>query len=361
MNRDAKADETGARGPIATRVVNGALVLVSLIVAFAIAEIAFRAADIRGHYADRTLVNWHESLRAKEDRIPGVKIQYKPHAEFEINYANNPSGYFNERNGLVYTLNNVGFRDTRDYATAKAPGTFRIVVLGDSYTIGEGVKIEHRFTEVLEALLNDGTDREFEVFNFGTSAWNTRDEMLYLEKAALDFDPDLVLVAFVLNDAGRAGDFTFWNDFREQYESSALGWSRVASYVGAVARRRSRGREYMRARVEHGLEQPRIWEQALDGLARGHKLCEQAGVKYAVVVFPFMFDFTDKNPILKIHKLVEQGCATRELPHLDLFDAYRGERYMGLWAHPSDQHPNPKGHRIAAEAIAEFLEDDGLL
>src|SRR5215203_5810991 len=40
--------------------------------------------------------------------------------------------------GAPVKINNLGFRDPRDYDLAKKPNTFRILVLGDSVTFGHG-------------------------------------------------------------------------------------------------------------------------------------------------------------------------------------------------------------------------------
>ena len=48
----------------------------------------------------------------------------------------------------------------------KAPGEFRVAVLGDSFTWGFGVPYGERFTEIVEA-----RDRKINVLNFGVEAF----------------------------------------------------------------------------------------------------------------------------------------------------------------------------------------------
>ena len=56
--------------------------------------------------------------------------------------------------GVPVRINHLGFRDTREYALAKAPNTFRILVLGDSVTFGHGSVFEHTWPYLFEQRLN---------------------------------------------------------------------------------------------------------------------------------------------------------------------------------------------------------------
>lgn len=73
----------------------------------------------------------------------------------------------------------------------KPPGVFRILILGDSITYGQGVKKEETFSEKLEGLLNnDGKGGKFEVINTGIPGLNTTEELaIFLDKG---LDPGLI-------------------------------------------------------------------------------------------------------------------------------------------------------------------------
>lgn len=93
--------------------------------------------------------------------------------------------------------NRHGRRD-RERTPAKANGTRRILVLGDSVVEGINyVDDENTITRQWEKLYPDG---ETEVLNFGTSGYCTLAEVALLRKKGLAFKPDLVVVLFVYND-----------------------------------------------------------------------------------------------------------------------------------------------------------------
>ena len=95
-------------------------------------------------------------------------------------------------------INADGLRD-RTHPTEKPPGTHRLVALGDSVTLGAGIKPEEAFPQVLERRLwRDG--RRVEVMNVGLWGWSTRQERMAYERIVRRYRPDQVLLAVCLND-----------------------------------------------------------------------------------------------------------------------------------------------------------------
>ncbi len=95
-------------------------------------------------------------------------------------------------------INEAGMRD-RLWPLQKAPGTFRIAVLGDSFAEAVQVPIEQTFWYILQDELNaciPFQGRKVEVLNFGVSGYSTAQELLTLRHRARFYQPDLVLLAF---------------------------------------------------------------------------------------------------------------------------------------------------------------------
>lgn len=96
----------------------------------------------------------------------------------------------------------MGYRD-KEYSIPKPENTYRIVCLGDSCTIGVGVRQEDTYSKQLEMILQhrskpDGPD--YEVINCRVVGYGTRQERLSYEVFASKYEPDLVLVAMITND-----------------------------------------------------------------------------------------------------------------------------------------------------------------
>jgi hypothetical protein len=79
---------------------------------------------------------------------------------------------------------------------------YRIAVVGDSVTFGEGVAhTEDTFPQVLEEALNrEQRGVRVRVFNFGTSAYSVSVMTATLQHRMLEVEPDLVLMAIVPAD-----------------------------------------------------------------------------------------------------------------------------------------------------------------
>lgn len=92
-------------------------------------------------------------------------------------------------------FNPMGLRDPRQ-SYAKPPGTFRVLALGDSYVEGAQVQAHETMAARLEALLTETTGRPVEVINGGVFGYGTTQEYLLLDEIGVHFQPDLVVLFF---------------------------------------------------------------------------------------------------------------------------------------------------------------------
>jgi lysophospholipase L1-like esterase len=104
--------------------------------------------------------------------------------------------------GRDCAINALGFRDGAWPQAERSPSTWRIVGLGDSVLFGWGVDTEERYGERLQALLAAARpELRVEFLNTGVPGYNTTMEVAAFEARALAWQPDLVLVDWVGNDA----------------------------------------------------------------------------------------------------------------------------------------------------------------
>ena len=100
-----------------------------------------------------------------------------------------------------YTINSDGLRDD-ETSREKPPGTFRIVLLGDSRTFGYGVAIDQHFSRVIEGYFSN-----LEAINLGVSGYGVDQELLALRSKGLKYQPDLV-IAYVAHFGDQRHVFT---------------------------------------------------------------------------------------------------------------------------------------------------------
>jgi hypothetical protein len=114
----------------------------------------------------------------------------RPHATF----------HHTSRDGTwEFVTNGRGFRDTREFAYDKPPGTVRVLALGDSHTQGYEARQDHVFSAVLERYLRH-RGVQAEVLNTGVSGFGTAEELLFLEAEGARYHPDYVVLALYAND-----------------------------------------------------------------------------------------------------------------------------------------------------------------
>lgn len=115
--------------------------------------------------------------------IPGAMGHYK---SLEFNTA--------------YAINSLGLRDD-EFSVAKPPSTCRILMVGDSFTEGDGVEANETFSKRLELHLREKfPNPRYQVINAGCGSYSPLLEYLYLKTAGLRLEPDLVVLFFDLSD-----------------------------------------------------------------------------------------------------------------------------------------------------------------
>lgn len=113
--------------------------------------------------------------------------------------APNFRGWWSKEGAAEIRTNSAGFRD-REHSLQKPKNVIRVAVLGDSYVEAFQVSQDEMFASVLEEELNSGRfggDRKVEVLSFGVSGFGTAQELLMLRHHVWQFDPDIVLLAFL--------------------------------------------------------------------------------------------------------------------------------------------------------------------
>jgi hypothetical protein len=131
--------------------------------------------------------------------------------------------------GVPYRSNSRGFRGP-EYTAAPAPDTFRIVVTGDSTTMGAGAREEDRYSDQLERMLNaEASDRRYEVVNVGLSGQNAIQGATRLEHALDGYRAHMIVYGFSPNDI-EGPDFRNRNGGQAPPEEARKRWALIAEY-----------------------------------------------------------------------------------------------------------------------------------
>jgi len=130
----------------------------------------------------------------------GVSGMIRASPDLDIQYELKPDLHDVRYKKVHVTTNSAGWRD-KEWALAKPPGTFRVAVIGDSFTMADGIEIEDVYHSLMEDRLNaQHGARKYEFLNFGVAGYQLPQYVAVIEKRALAYQPDLILVGFSTND-----------------------------------------------------------------------------------------------------------------------------------------------------------------
>lgn len=119
---------------------------------------------------------------------------------------------------VTFDVNALGLRDDPMDSPAKPAGTFRVVALGDSFTLGFTVEREDLFVDQLERYWN-AQGRQVDVINTGTEGYSTDQEALWLLENGEAYEPDLVLLFPYDNDLYWNGQTEYFGKDKPRFDS----------------------------------------------------------------------------------------------------------------------------------------------
>lgn len=261
-------------------------------------------------------------------------------------------------------FNERGFRE-RDVPEQKPAGTYRIAVLGDSLTFGNGLEVHQRYSNILDATLHEG----FEVLNFGIPGDNTPQHLEVLRERALDTRPDFVLLQWFINDIEGNDvshrpqplpliplpDVHRWlNRHSAFYSLANMRWAGVQVMMGMLPSYS----EYLRERTGDPKGDDARRESAL--LRQIIATATRSGARFGMVLFPdFGEDMGPAYPYAFLHERVMATCKETGVTCLDLRDTFaRVHDRRSLWVSPFDHHPSQRANEMAAVKILEAFRSE---
>ena len=133
-------------------------------------------------------------------------------------------------------INADGRRDL-ERPVQKAPGTYRILLLGDSFVEAMQVPIEQTFARRLEAALAGAAAPRVEVMSMGVSGYGTASQYLWYREHGRAYQADLVLLSFYPGNDVRNNSPTLETALRPEYDSDGTLRRVIAGKTAGDGRR----------------------------------------------------------------------------------------------------------------------------
>ncbi len=308
------------------------------------------------------------------------------------------------------TRNSLNFHDT-EHAFTKPDGTFRIVVLGDSFTEALQVPLENAFHKVLESKLNEAMDFSVEVISFGISGAGAEEDNKLLRAHGLKYQPDLVIMEFLSNDLiddspAMRKENKNQLELREKYVpklydayhryllikasrfNQLLALKLARLYISHQSSIYSSYDKYGFIHLstlifaeEYAEMWEKPWRRTEKFIVNTRNLCKEHGAEMVLVSFPefwrlgkipeierklktmdseamkYRWDFD------KTDRMLTDFCREKNIHFLSLLPVFRHEHQQKRTRlhYVYDMHLNEYGHEVAAQAVCDYLINKHLL
>lgn len=271
-----------------------------------------------------------------------------------FNYSKTSQRWFR----LHYQMNNFGMRDNVKYEFRIAPGKRRVSIIGDSFTVGQGIAdVEDRFPNIMRR-----TAPDLEVHVLAVPGFDTGAELGLLSQLVTNgYQLDIVVLAYCLNDIGDL--LPEWQQtlHRINSDQAQLGWLKRNSYFANTMHYRWKAMrdpdilDYFGV-VKDAYAGPK-WDVQRERLRVMQTLVTSSGGRFGVVTFPFFQALKPDYPWLAVHQQLGAFWEEFVVSHRDLLPIYRRLGAADLTVNQFDAHPNELAHLLAAEAVLKLIEE----
>jgi len=269
----------------------------------------------------------------KKSDLPAVVYEFKPGIGSYFKLAG-------------FKTNSQGLRD-KEYSLEKTANTFRVAVIGGSFTVPAGVEIDQAFHSILENRLNqEFPDLNYEFINFAVSGYRINNKIATLKQKALEYKPDLIL--FVLDGSQFTEDDE--KEFKPKSEKNHFFQSFTYKLISKTKIFKN-DRKHQKFLDDH-LGRLSEFDNVLQEL---NQISENYNVPICIVVLDH--DYSHYELSGEIKKLVEKN----NLYYSNTIPAFKDTDLRDLTIYKIDIHPNAEANRIFTDAIYNDLRTQSLL
>ncbi len=295
-----------------------------------------------------------------DDKQPDKRYYFRipPHKSFKVS---------NRYYTYTATINSLGFRGPEP--SPKQPGEYRVMLLGDSATWGQGLDDEDTIAAQIQRLASQRGDAHSSVsaYNFGHFGYNLVQELIILRDYVDVVKPDhiiLILSVYTDNLSDAISDLDAEGNFVISKERSDRLAREIRSYYGPLNWSmlfRMFQLRFLSTRIYYILSQrPEIARKSFAIIDSFAEECRTRGVPFTAVNV-YSPDAVKGglhqlwNGSRRVHVMYTRYCRDRRIEVIDMLrfmDGYSDWKkyYFG------EGHPNASGARRIAESIfAEAL------
>jgi hypothetical protein len=332
---------------------------------------------------------------------PLVPDEYRHHRLVPNSHAE-----FRQRDfAYIQRVNNLGLRG-QDATVEKPAGTKRVLMLGDSFTMGKGVEDDQTFSVLVERSLQQAMAScgggTVEVLNGGVDSYAPVLSMLQFQRDLAPLDPDLVILNLdhsdLIQEAAYRGQsvrgpngevvavpqvaqqslyerFLSWTTRHLFFTRVVLVYVNRAFDHGAITVRRvvnEAGREHFAHTLEGDVDRTAQWRDVFESIGRIKAHADSLGMDFLLTTYPWAHQLGDSGWVPGRYAYMEPGERTTDLSAqtirelsaagdiqlLETYPVFRAYEGSEVLYFAYDPHWTPAGHEVMARALGQRLLED---
>lgn len=311
------------------------------------AEYIFRF--VENYEYNKAFNNWDHELYKL---LPGSPLEFSlfPNAK-RINTVEETGAKWS------YAINSSGFRGPE--FGDKGLGSQKIAYIGDSFTFGWGVNQDELYPIYLEEELEkEPYNLKINTYNFGVPGYNTFHQLHQLTSITKEYELDLVILGFVLNDAEPQ-----MNVIRKPAET----YENVNSWLLSHTKHKINRKIFSKRQVlvpghvhmeplNKAFEQKNVkWKKSKESFFSIVNLCNQENIPLLVVIFPgYNVKFDSSYCCNVIHDEVVSWSQEAKVDYIDLLPYFLGTNNE-FYIVKGDGHPNAEAFKKTAKILAPIV------
>ncbi len=310
---------------------------------------------------------------------------------------------------IFMKTNNLGFRG-KDMNPIKKKNVYRILMLGDSFTMGYSVENENTFSVLVEKKLNEiltkskKDEKKVEVINGGVNSYSPLLSFIQLKEIIHVVNPDLVVLNFDMSDLIQEQLYrsiakydSIKNEFKfsinKKSKKIAVQWIEENLYLTRLLLYFIENKENFSAELtvknvvrlanpqllEHTLksdnkDRTKQWNNIFKSISRIKKLCDDNYTEFILTTYPWGHQvsldewnpgrdrFIPQNSDIsdKSIEILESFTDENKIKFLNTFPAFRNYEGEEQIYFDYDMHWKPAGHRIMAIELGKIISENYL-
>jgi hypothetical protein len=282
----------------------------------------------------QSFVTLRGSPYIKPSQYPDVYYELKPNLDVLLR-------------GVRLKTNSSGLAD-REYSLEKPLNTYRIAIVGSSWTMPASVLQQESYHFLLEESLNArSSDTNFEVINFAVEEYGLGEIVGTLRHRVMQYHPDLIIMAVTTFTSQ-----VWWENHEEAFDppvkSFPIFQSMILGQLGLIdsLSKADYGPSFIEDYRDHSW---RRRPQISSAIWQGKQIADSIDSELAFLFLSFQNWFPATGDLLvNTTKMLDVDLINGGQALVDGGGKYKVSKY--------DLHPNPDGHKVLADRLMSYLQ-----